>query len=155
MFSFRKYSFFSIVFGLLGFSLSAQTADKIEALLTTPAVTYAQAARFILEASEEAKTSDPTEAFNYALARKWLPKKASPDTTAQIEGVSLLFMRAFNLKGGLFYTIAKNPHYAYRELVYRAVIQGKSDPHMNVSGEQLLFITGRILSILENSAKNE
>jgi len=49
------------------------------------------------------------------------------------------------------YSITKSPHYAYRELTYKKTIQGRADPHMEVSGERLLFITGRILARREAS----
>jgi hypothetical protein len=131
--------------------LSAQTGAEIEALLKTSAVTYAQAARFVLRASDAASISNSREAFNYAVERNWLPKDASPNSEARLDAISLLFMRSFNLKGGVFYSLFKNPHYAYRELAGRKAFMGKSGPSMVVSGEQLLFITSRLLSIVEEN----
>jgi hypothetical protein len=132
-------------------SLPAQsTAAEIETLLSTDAVTYAAAARFLLQASETLKTSKPDEAFRYAVEQNWLPKNAAPDDAARLDAISLLLMRSFGIKGGLFYSLAKNPHYAYRELVYKKIIQGRADPAMNISGERLLLITGRILSLGES-----
>jgi len=128
--------------------LSAQTADEIETLLNTGAVTYAQAARFLLEASDTMAASDMEEAFDYAAQQGWLPKKVSANDTARLDGISLLMMRSFGIKGGVLYSITKSPHYAYRELMYRETIQGRADPGMNVSGERLLFFTSRILSQL-------
>jgi hypothetical protein len=55
-------------------------------------------------------------------------------------------MNAFEIKGGIFYTFTGRPRYAYRELVYLNIIQGRTEPGMNVSGELLLFITSRILT---------
>jgi hypothetical protein len=131
-------------------SLPAQsTANTIEALLSMDAVTYAAAARLLLEASETLKTSNADEAFNYAVEQNWLPKKAAANDEARLDAISLLLMRSFNIKGGLFYSITKNSHYAYRELVYQNIIQGKSDPSMKLSGERLLLITGRVLAIQE------
>jgi len=52
----------------------------------------------------------------------------------------------------MLYSITKSPHYAYRELAYMEVIQGRADPSMNVSGELLLFITNRILARLDDAA---
>jgi hypothetical protein len=121
------------------------TAVEIETLLSTGAVTYAAAARFLLEASETLKTSKPDEAFNYAVEQNWLPKNASADDPARLDAISLLLMRSFNIKGGLFYSLTKNSHYAYRELVSQKIIQGRADPAMKISGERLLLITGRIL----------
>jgi hypothetical protein len=129
--------------------LHAQTAAEIEALLETPAVSYAQAASIAVKAADAAAVSSLEEAFAFAAERNWLPKNASPDTEARLDGVSLLFMRVFDIKGGLFYSLIKNPHYAYREMERRNAFKGRSDPQMAVSGDQLLFITGRILSIME------
>jgi hypothetical protein len=152
-FSFNKKHFLMCVLGFCGIALlHAQTAAEIEVLLETPAVTYAQAARIALKAADAAQAaavSGLEEAFAFAAERNWLPKNASPDTEARLDGVSLLFMRVFDIKGGLFYSLIKNPHYAYRELERRNAFKGRSDPHSQVSGDQLLFITGRVLSITE------
>ena len=152
----RLFLFFTLCLFAGLFSVSAQsTAEEIETLLGTGAVTYAQAARFVLEASDAMVTSSHEEAFRYAAERNWLPKNAAVDDAARLDGISLLLMRSFDLKGGLFYSIFKNAHYAYRELTYRNVIQGRANPDMNVSGERLLFLTGRILSQLDDVATIE
>ena len=146
----KKFFLLSVLaLGALALS-PAQTAAEMETLLNTQAVTYAQAARFVLQATSVAATdaatiADPSEAFRFAQEKDWLPKGVSPETPARLDGIALLFMRSFDLKGGIFYSLTKNPHYAYRELVYRSAIQGKTDPQMAVSGYQLIFITNRIL----------
>jgi len=144
----KKYILLSVLgFGALAFP-RAQTHAEMESLLGSPTVTYAQAARFVLEASEAAVISDTLEAFRFAFERNWLPAGASPGSPARLDGISLLLMRSFSIKGGLFYSIFRNPHYAYRELVYLNIIQGRADPHTAVSGSQLLFIIGRALTVL-------
>jgi len=141
----KKYIILSVL-ALGGLAaLSAQVAAEMETLLNTPAVTYAQAARFVLQAANAATITNPAAAFRFAQEKDWLPQGVSPETPARLDGVSLLFMNAFGIKGGLLYSFFKNPHYAYRELVYRSAIQGRADPHMAVSGYQLIFITNRIL----------
>jgi len=144
----RKFFLLSILaLGALA-ATSAQMAAQMETLLNTQAVTYEQAARFVLQAASAAAASaaaSPAEAFRFAREKGWLPKDVSPETPARLDGISLLFMRSFDLKGGFLYSLFKNPHYAYRELVYRSAIQGRTDPHMDVSGYQLIFITNRIL----------
>jgi hypothetical protein len=132
-----------------GHLFGQSTAAEIETLLETKAITCAQAARFLLEASEKMVTSDPDAAFRYAQEREWLPKNASPDSAVRLDEVSLLIMNSFGFKGGILYTITKIPQYAYRELEYNSIIQGRTYPAMNVSGEQLLFFTGRTLAWLE------
>jgi len=122
----------------------AQTAAELETLLYADAVNYGQAARFVLLAADinDLKAED---AFSYAMEKKWLPAKAEKDSDAKLDGVSLLIMRAFDIKGGAFYTMMKPPHYAYRELLYQNVIQGRADPGMAVSGDLLFFVVNRAL----------
>jgi len=150
-----------LTFNFSLFTLSAQptgrqsTADEIETLLNTRAVTYAQAARFVLQAADVTAIRDPQEAFRYAAQQGWLPQRVSANDTARLDNISLLLMCSFDISGGMLYSITESPHYAYRELTYMEVIQGRADPAMNVSGEQLLFITSRILSQLGDTAAEE
>ena len=144
------FSIFTTILIFLAFPVFPQsTADEIEALLETNAVTYAQAARFILEASEVTVSADPETAFQYAARQKWLPKNASGESVARLDCIALLVMRSFDIKGGMFYSVTKNQHYAYREMVYRDIIQGRIDPAMPVSGEALLYIINRVFSVRE------
>jgi hypothetical protein len=147
----KKHIILFCIFCLLGLGfLSAQTAAEIETLLGASSVTYGQAARFVLRASDALKTSDAKAAFNFAAEKNWLPKNVSADSEARLDGISLLFMRSFDLKGGLLYSLFKNPHYAYRELAALNAFKGKYDPFNSVSGDQILFITSRILTITES-----
>ena len=153
--SFFRKSFIIVVFCLLAQMAFAQsTAQEIENLLNTDAVTYAQAARFILQAADIEKSGPgsftPAEAFNYAVEQNWLPAKVSADDPARLDNISLLLIRSFGINGGLFYSLVGNAHYAYRELVYINVIQNRHNPAMLVSGERLLFYVNRILTVREN-----
>ena len=145
-----KPALFLIIFAtLISAPLFTQTAQKVENLLNEPAITWAAAAVFALEAANIETFSNPDDAFRYAMDRKWLPKNISADGKARLDGVALLLIEAFTIKSGFFYSMTKNPHYAYRELVYKQVIRGRTDPEMFVSGEQFLIIVNRILSIKE------
>ena len=133
---------------LIPFSLYAQTADEIEDLLEAAAVSYEQAARLVLNAaniSDDYDRSNSEEAFRFAVKKRWLPKKTDPAKNINLKNFSLLIMRAFGFKGGPMYTIFKTPHYAYREMVYQDIIQGKTNPRMIVSGDMLLFLVNRVL----------
>jgi outer membrane protein OmpA-like peptidoglycan-associated protein len=121
-------------------------ADELESLLASEKLSCAQAARFTLEAADAAVFTDPEEAFRYALERKWLPAGSLPGSPVRLKGVALLIMRAFNLRGGVFYSLFKNPHYSYRELVYKKIILGRTDPDQTISGELFLQILGRTFS---------
>jgi hypothetical protein len=133
-------------------SASAQSgAGEMQALLQTAAVSYGQAARFVLEAAGAYNTGNPQDAARFAAEKKWLPAKADADGAVSLEGLSLLIMKAFGLKGGPMYTLFGGAHYSYRMLVYKDIIQGRTDPHMKVSGETMLFIVNRLLFSLEDN----
>jgi len=144
--------FLSLVF-LASVPLFPQTAQRVENLLNERAVNWSSAAAFVLEAADAGAFGNPEEAFRFAAERKWLPKKAAPEAIARLDGVSLLLARSFGTKGGIMYSLTKSRRYAYRELVYQNVIQGRSDPAMTVSGEELLFLIGRMLSMREAEEK--
>ena len=134
----------------LAFQAFAQTAGEMDAILASQGVSYDQAARFVLQAADVANLSS-SEAFSFTQEQKWLPASASSGEQARLDSLSLLIMRAFEMKGGLLYSVTKSPHYAYRELMYKGIIVGRVDPHMAVSGEELLFILGRVLSGTEDA----
>jgi len=138
--------FFLAVLMAMPAFLSAETAELLEALLTTEAVNYEQAAMLVLEAADITGYSGPSDAFRFASEQQWLPRNAAPGDQARLDGVSLLIMRSFDIQGGLFYSLAKSPHYAYREMVHQNIIQGRADPQMPVTGDLLLFMVNRVLS---------
>ncbi|MCL2209557.1 MAG: OmpA family protein [Treponema sp.] len=125
---------------------SQSVAAEIENLPAVKAVTYAQASRFILDAAGKMTTNNFNEAFQYAADRAWLPDRASANEAARLDDICLLLLKAFNIKGGIFYSLTGNSHYAYREVVYRNYLRERSDPAMNVSGSLLLLMVDRILS---------
>jgi hypothetical protein len=118
-------SVFITVAGLL----SAQTADEIDTILNTQEITYSQAARFILTAADQA--DQPID---------------SPSSPVSLGEVSLLIMRSFRLKGGIFYSLFPSPRYACRELVHLHIIQGRTDPGGRLDGRTFLQILGRVLT---------
>jgi len=136
------------LFGLLCAPLFGQTAAEVEELLQVQAVSYGQAARFVLEAADVASL-DPQRACAYAVEHAWLPRKTAAAKPARLDGVSLLLMQAFDVDGGMWYSLTRSSHHAYRELVYQDIIQGRADPAMAVSGELLLFLINRLLSLQE------
>lgn len=141
-------SFFLLFFSV--FSLGAQTAGEMDVLLETRALTYAQAARFVLPAAGAAEENISAEtAFDTAVSKGWLPKTAASGDTARLDGVALLLMKAFDLQGGLFYRFFPNARYAYRELSYKQIIQGTVDSSMPLSGADFFQLLGRTMDAAE------
>ena len=125
----------------------AQTAAELDSLLTADTVSAARAARFVLEASDllpSGLSGNEAEraAYDMAASNGWIKAAASEAVT--MKDVAFLIMKAFNLKGGVMYSLFKNPRYSYREMVYRKIITGKADQGMKVSGSRLLLILDKV-----------
>jgi hypothetical protein len=130
--------------------LFGQTADRIERLLEQDRVSYRDAALLVLEASGHLDSAGADDAFSFAMERGWLPKDAQANSDAKLNGLSLLVVQAFEIKGGALFSLFKNPHYAYRVMVYKGIIQGRADPQMTVSGSLLLYTVNRAMGAVNN-----
>jgi hypothetical protein len=127
--------------------LYAQTAEKLDDILELPSVSNAQAAWFVLIAADILpEETSSTDAFNYAQSNKLLPARVEAEDQARFGTISLLFMKAFGIRGGLMYALFPTGRYAYRTMTRRGFIQGFADPGLSVSGERFLHILGRVLS---------
>jgi hypothetical protein len=114
--------------------------------LDSAQVRYAGAALIVLPAAGlMGEDALPEAAFAEALNRGLLPRGAEMDGAVRLGELAFLIMGAFDLKGGLLYTLFPGKRYAYRELVYRRLIQGRNDPALTLSGERLLRILGRAM----------
>ncbi|GHV69161.1 hypothetical protein AGMMS49928_10580 [Spirochaetia bacterium] len=142
---------FLLFFTVFATGLGAQqnTVKEVEILLGTSEISWEQTVRFVLEAADAAVFTESAEAFDFVLERGWAPKNARLTEPVRLSGLSLLLMRSFDLKGGMFYSLFKNSHYAYRELIYKDILLPGSDPAMLVSGERLLYLVGKILALTE------
>jgi outer membrane protein OmpA-like peptidoglycan-associated protein len=126
--------------------LNGQTAAEVDALLDSREITWAQACRFVLPASGALDAHTPAPAaFAAAREKGWLPKGAAAESPANLGGLSFLIMQSFSIKGSVLYTLFPGPRYAYRQLDYLGLLPGLRDPALNVSGERLVQILGRLL----------
>ena len=108
----KQYHFVIILLAIttvVSAPLFTQTAQRVENLLNEPAITWAAAAVFVLEAADIETFSNPNDAFRYVMDRKWLPKNASAESKAQLDGISLLLIEAFKLKKRVFLFNDKKP----------------------------------------------
>lgn len=123
----------------------AQTAEWMDSVLTSQEVSYAQAAAVILPAAGILDT-EAGEAEAFARAREWLPRGARADAPISLGRLSYLVTRSFGLSGGFMYALFPGPRYAYRALAWRRLLPLRPDPGRKVSGGELFYITGRVLS---------
>ena len=145
----RFKSLLICVFLMVPAFVHSQTAQTIEDLLDSQAVSNQQAAWLVLEAANVPGISSQADAFHYAAELNWLPTNVNANDRISFDQLSLLIMRAFDMKGGIFFSLVGSPHYAYRELVYRNIILGRVSPRMAVSGYNLLYVVNRVLSFQE------
>ncbi len=134
------------VFALIAAGAFAQTAEVMDRVLETEALTFAQASRLLLGAAGAlSPDSSDEDCYAFAQERGWVPDKASLSQEIRLDEFSRLAMGAFGLRGGFLYRFFPGPHYAYRELVYKKLIQGRVDPAQKVSGVRAVRIIGRVL----------
>lgn len=140
--------FFAAALAALLFPVTVfgQTAEKLDAVLASEKVSFSRAAGIILPAAGllQPETSD-AEAF--AAAGRWLPRRADSNAPIKLGELSRLAMGAFGLSGGVLYRLFPGPRYAYRAMAWRRLLPPDADPGQTVSGEELLYITGRLLSL--------
>jgi len=129
------------------FAAFSQNAQEIDHLLSLNEVNYGQAAWLLLNTADVPGITEPSQAFDYVRERNWLPANAGRDDNARLDNVSLLIMKVWQLNGGIMYWLTQSPRYAYRELIYLDIIQGRVNPHMIVSGQMLLFLANRLLEV--------
>lgn len=126
---------------MAGVSLFGQKAEDTERLLAQPAVRWGDAAVWVFAAC--GLNYSESDAVFYAAKYKAMPASKTPDDGADLAGISLLIMRLYKLRGGLFYGFFPNRRYAFRELLYRGVLNYEDDPDDIVSGERFLQILSR------------
>lgn len=129
-------------------SIYAQSAEKIDGILESEKITAGHASYLILTALDAIPDDADFElAFSKMQENRWPPKVKTADDILSFKKYAFLLMKAFDIKGGMLYRIYPCPRYAYRDLRYLSIIQGKTDPDMPVSGTAALQMIGRIETV--------
>ena len=141
---------------LLPFFAFAQTASEMDAMFAADTVSAARAARFVLGAAyllpqELSGSVAERTAYEMASSNGWV--KVSQDDALTLKDTAFLIMKAFDLKGGMMYSIFKNPRYAYREMVCRNLITGRMNGNIKVKGSTLLQILDKTISYADGGAQ--
>ncbi|MGP1594539.1 MAG: hypothetical protein ACTTH8_04750 [Treponema sp.] len=132
-------------------SAFAQSAEVMDSIISSEKLTYGQAAYLVFTGIERIDDeTDFSEAFMVLKESGLIKAAALPDTCEAViplKNYAFLLMRALNIRGGINYSIMPNPRYAYRELCYYAVIQGKLDPDAAVTGAAAVQMIGRVYGL--------
>ena len=128
----------------------AETPDRIHLIKNVSALRATYQVRLLaLKASSEGKKL----VLHVPAACRFDPSLAELagakiDDQVTLAEYSYILMRAFGMKGGVMYSLAPGPRYAYRELVSHQVIQGRSDPGDRVDGPMAVRMLGRVFDIM-------
>lgn len=126
----------------------AQSNAFIDNVVTGEGISAGQAAYLVLVASDNiGEDADAIRAFELLGQLKWLPPGLTVDKKISHAEYSYILIKAFGIKGGIFYSLFPGPRYAYRELRHLVVIQGSTDPDMPVSGTEAMRMIGRIFDV--------
>lgn len=137
-----------IVIMLIASALYAQSNGFIDDVLNGTGITGGEAAYLVLVASDNiSDDADASRAYELLGQLKWIPPHLTAEKKITHAEYSYLLMKAFAIKGGIFYHLFPSPRYAYRELKNLVVIQGSTDPDMPVSGPEAMRMIGRIFDV--------
>lgn len=141
----------SIIFTVLcSFALSAQSSEKISDMLKSEEITFGQASYLIATYKEIISDESSYEtAFNAMLNRNLVPGDYAADDLVTLKQAAFLCMWSMNIKGGLLYSIFKNPRYAFKELQAKGVLPTEVDPDIYITGREYLGLVNACFDFAE------
>ncbi|MFO7849359.1 MAG: hypothetical protein R6V67_05305 [Spirochaetia bacterium] len=132
-------------------TISAQSNEVVDRLLDQERVTYGYSAYMVLTSlgtiSDDASVEEAAEALP---AEEWNLTSRPAGDPITLGEYSHMLMRAFDINGGIMYTIFSGPRYAARELKYLQCIPGSSAPGRSIDGHEVVQILGRLLQWKED-----
>ena len=137
----------AVAFLLITAASFSQSAQKVDTILESENATFGHAAYLIQTALNDGSDElDFNTAFNRFKSENQnvIPDSVTAEDVIPAKTYAFLLMKAFNIKGGIMYRIYPCPRYAYRDLQYLAIIQGKNNPDAPMTGAALVQTFGRI-----------
>jgi hypothetical protein len=130
----------------------SQSNQSIDTLLNEDPASFGSTAVFILSASGMIEQDAPVESAMRAVAllNRRLGERDPLDPVRTGE-FSLMVMRAFDLQGGIWYSITHSKRYAFRELAYLGFLERKDGPFRRMSGEDVLSTLSRVVNWIEET----
>lgn len=124
----------------------SQSNEIVDTLIAEDRATLGKAAYLALTAAGLVNESAGVEeAVADLRGRPWGYGDAAPENPVTLGSLSHLLMRAFDLKGGLLYSLFHGERYAAREAVYRGWVQGSGAPGRLLSGREVMHMVGKVL----------
>ncbi len=124
----------------------SQSNDMIDLVLEEDPATYGNTVYLALTgAGYVSESATPAEALDVLKQQGWKLKTRSPDDPLRLGDYAQVLLQAFDIKGGLFYSMFKSPRYASRELKYLGFVKGSSASSRRLSGEDAVKILGKLM----------
>lgn len=134
-------------------SVFAQSSEQLSKILKSEKVTFAEASYLpAVYANLVSEESTEEEAFKALQDNGYFDAEITPDLQVNLSQLCNIYMKVFDIKGGLLYSIFKSPRYAFKEFKAISVLPSEADPSMAVSGRDSIDIFN---SCLEISGGNE
>ena len=128
--------------------LSAQSNELLDQLLQESQASFGDVVYLTLAAAKIVpETATPDQAIQTLQQQNWKAAILAADAPISLGDYSYLLMKAFNVKGGIFYSLFPGPRYACRELGFLKVIPSDARPLRNVSGEEAVRILSNMLAL--------
>lgn len=129
-------------------SVFSQSSAVLSEMLETEEASYAQAAYlpaiYVNLVSDEASQE---EAFKALRDNGYFKENTNSQESLSLSQLSYIYVKAFQIKGGLFCRMLKSPRYAFKELKALGVLPPEADPAMLVSGRDVIDIFNHCLEI--------
>ena len=150
----KRSCFLLLVFlGVGAIAGFAQSNKLIDTVLGQKEADYSTTVYLVFSAAGLVPENTTTETAVKALSDKnWgitAPETPSPISLGHY---SYLLMKAFNIEGGLLYTLLPGPRYATREVAYLGFVTDRPTPYRYLTGEEVLRILGLVLSWKEEKS---
>ena len=152
-----KTKLFLVLLVSLVFSQSAwaQTAEIMDRIVGTSAISVSQAAYLVFVASGKlAEDSTPDQAFSLFQEMNWVDSGGNPDRPLRSDEYAYLLTRSYGLSGGLMAVFLPGPRYAYRDLVFRGLFSSQGDPDDTMTGVEAVRILGKVMDTLPQGGRS-
>ncbi len=125
----------------------AQDAEVVDRIVSQDSLSLGEAAFLLYRAAiQDNPPQDVERAMAILRERHGRFRTRESDSPVTLSEFALIGMNAFRVPGGLMYTLTDMPRYAYREAVYRRLIQGRSAPRQALGGDRAFRVVHRLLS---------
>ncbi len=126
---------------------AAQSNQAIDQLLESSMITAGQMSYILLAASGELSAADDeASAFNKVSLRTSCLEEYNYVTAIPLDVFMCTMMSVLEMKGGIMYSIFKNPGYAFKEMTFKGIIKPTENPSAYFSGEYLLSTVQRAIN---------